>query len=1462
MRALIGGALAALFLASPLAAQYDNPGVFISPTTGTYTTASQSVRITWTHEHSLLSTSRVVTLNGANVTGTFNYQTQTGYADGSGVRAVSTGSVTLNPGANILAATICGGGGGTGCTTEEVLLTYAAPPPPAQRAGPVVNTAPHHGGYANFLRYGSTLSYTTPAYVSLDQERAVTLYYSSQAANSQPFIQFDVTDPSLEPAQQFSVRVLYGTVAQPLSNGSTVAYFSNQGGTPGGTVRLGVQVQAGTIVTGAYAVTLEVTSHWPVGSLSSSHGIRVLTMNRVGSPYGAGWGVQGLKRIHVQTDGLMMDEGDGSLRFFAGTGPSFTTPQGDFSTLARTTAGTYQRTWPDGAGALFSGTGQLLHAYTAMGDTTRYEYTGERLTRIVDPAGQAVVLDYNTANYLAGITTPGGRRSALSYSIADVAGVTEPDGTPALQQMTYSGGHRLDAWKDRAGGQWNVQYEAGGAVTVTAPQVTLNGSQPHRPATRVVPEKSRLVAASGQGTAASPMPRVTADSVYASVTDTRGVATRTWLDRYGEPLKVVGPLGHAVTWERNLHGQPVRVTQGSGVAVDLDWNTDGSLARSFDESRGLQADYGYQLLNGVSFLSRSSQGRADVEYDRGTRGEVLRVRVGPDTVARYTYDTRLRVKTVTDRAGHVVEYFYDGSAWKNADSVRTASPAGVQRSAYTYDAHGRPATVTDPAGTTSTMTFDALNRLRKHRAPGDSVLYGFDARGLAQVTDAAGRVYGFSRNALGWLESESDPGGRVSSYRYDAGGNVVGNTDRMGRTFSMRYDAVGRLDSLATPDVGTIRYGYDNPGGWWVWSERVGESRDTLYMDGSGQVYSAVSVMDGRRYEVQSTYREDGLRSQVAVRAGSPWAVAWQEVMNYGYDTRRRLATLTDPTAYTTTTVTYNTEGLPGSIAWPNASATLTLGYTPRHRIGSVQYSRPALNTGLGAGTLAYDILDRLQTRTSTDGKRVTQYGYDPLGRLSSRDESKQVYVPPPPFCSGSVSEPECQGSYDWAAIRNETFGYDVVGNRTGWTYSDSSGVSRNGTAAIHPQGPGNRYGTYAGWTLSYDSVGNLLSRTDGSQTYQYQWNSLGQLTGASTPTVGWIYYGYNGFGVRVRRTTAAGVTTRYLYDGDDLVAEVDASGNRIRTYTYWPGIDQPHSMRTWENGAGGTVHYYALDLPTNTVRGLFGTSGAITHSYQYSAFGEKLKQSEGTHNPLRFAARELDWQTGLYYVRARWYDPFLGRFLSEDPIGLEGGINQYTYAANDPINRRDPTGMIPCTAYWVQMGGLINDAMLLVSDGCDADDANAGRRSGRYDDGSGPRRPQGGHPWPLTIQERLRLDCISQGWLSPEAQALHGSVRYMTGNLGRLYNDPAAQAVTVSESTVIISAGPRGALRNHGARTLAFIVGHELGHIVQFRSYGEVRMSELWNGNQATQDMLENEADLFAYQHVKRSGPTCPMEN
>ena len=161
----------------------------------------------------------------------------------------------------------------------------------------------------------------------------------------------------------------------------------------------------------------------------------------------------------------------------------------------------------------------------------------------------------------------------------------------------------------------------------------------------------------------------------------------------------------------------------------------------------------------------------------------------------------------------------------------------------------------------------------------------------------------------------------------------------------------------------------------------------------------------------------------------------------------------------------------------------------------------------------------------------------------------------------------------------------------------------------------------------------------------------------------------------RVRRTAPDGTVVRYLYDGDDLLAELDgATGQTIREYTYYPGVDRPHSVRAAHSGA---TYYYATDHPGNVV-GLINGAQQLENEYRYVHFGEVQVVQENIGQPLRFAAREWDDLPGLYQVRARWYDPQSGRFVSEDPIGLAGGINPYVYANNNPINLRDPSGLKP----------------------------------------------------------------------------------------------------------------------------------------------------------------------------------------
>jgi RHS repeat-associated protein len=203
-----------------------------------------------------------------------------------------------------------------------------------------------------------------------------------------------------------------------------------------------------------------------------------------------------------------------------------------------------------------------------------------------------------------------------------------------------------------------------------------------------------------------------------------------------------------------------------------------------------------------------------------------------------------------------------------------------------------------------------------------------------------------------------------------------------------------------------------------------------------------------------------------------------------------------------------------------------------------------------------------------------------------------------------------------------------------------------------------------------------MVSKSKPGTTMNFKWDDLGQLDTAIVNGVA-TTYGYDGIGRRIRKTVN-GTTTQYLYDGNNIIAELDGSGNLLREYSYFPGIDQPLAMRQQSTGA---VYYYATE-DAGHVTALVNSSNSVVNTYQLDPFGNAISVSEGVTQPFRFAGSPFDAETGMYYMRARYYDPQLARFISEDPIGVSGGINPYAYAGNDPVNGRDPLGLWSCT--WI----------------------------------------------------------------------------------------------------------------------------------------------------------------------------------
>ena len=158
--------------------------------------------------------------------------------------------------------------------------------------------------------------------------------------------------------------------------------------------------------------------------------------------------------------------------------------------------------------------------------------------------------------------------------------------------------------------------------------------------------------------------------------------------------------------------------------------------------------------------------------------------------------------------------------------------------------------------------------------------------------------------------------------------------------------------------------------------------------------------------------------------------------------------------------------------------------------------------------------------------------------------------------------------------------------------------------------------------------------------------------------------------------------TEYYVHDGVNIVADLDENKELLRSYTYTPGYDNIISMTTY--GDSETNTYFYIRSHNNSVVALVDEAGSVAESYEYGAYGKttvfdvngnELEQS-ALGNRYTFQGREIDWSTGLYNFRARWYDQETGRWLSKDPIGINGGLNQYVFCGNNPVMFVDPEGL------------------------------------------------------------------------------------------------------------------------------------------------------------------------------------------
>jgi len=903
-------------------------------------------------------------------------------------------------------------------------------------------------------------------------------------------------------------------------------------------------------------------------------------------------------------------------------------PPGDFSTLTRNDGGTpadpsddtWVRRMKDGTEHLFSATGLHLETRDRNGNRTVHTYDGAgRLLSLTDPGGGVTTFGY-AGGALAGVTDPGGRTTQFSIDGAgNLLTVTTPDG--AVTQYSYDSRHRLVGRTDPRGAVTQYEYDGFGRLSRV---VHPTGEE----RTLVPSDAQGLLNSVPPGSPASPIP---ATAPFAQLTDGLSRTTEIQTDPLGAATQTVDPLGRTTGIQRNGHGLPLRITRPDGAVITLSYDTVGNLLSSeqLDPFTGLfRTSFTYEpVFNQVTGITDPKGNRTTINYD--AQGNPTHITDAMNNTTALAYDGRGLLTAVTDARGSITTFTYDG----RGNLIATTDPLGNATS-LNYDAAGNVVSSTDALGRTTSFVYDGMNRLiQVTDAAGGGTRYGYDGNGnLVEVTDAKGQATSFAYDPLNQLTQTTNPVGQSKTFAYDLGRNLTATTDAKGQTISFAYDAANQLIEKHLPTGEIVIFTYDLMGN--LTSAQDADSAFTFRYDARGRLTRVDTAATAAQAASSLTYGYDfnGNRLQLNATIGNSGVS-----QIYTHDALNRLTRMTSGIGGIVN-FTYDELSRRTGLARPNGVAT-TYSYDAASQLRSLVHA-----VG-GAPFASFNYTyDPVGNRTAmTEGAGTNAYAYDALNRLT-------------------------QSSHPQAGNPAESFTYDPVGNRTS---------AHLATGQVHDAG--NRLLEDSNFTYTYDANGNLSSKTSkatgGLTRYTYdpenQLIGVEQFTvaGGATPVLSALYR-YDALGRRIAKVVN-GVSTRFVYDNEDIVGEVDAANAVTALYTHGPGIDEPLAI----GRPTGTFLFHADGLGSITT--LTNTSGAPVRSYTYDSFGRIVGQTGTVANFYTYTGRELDPESGLFYYRARYYDPTIGRFLQEDPLELFGQRNFYVYVRNNAVNLVDPKGLL-----------------------------------------------------------------------------------------------------------------------------------------------------------------------------------------
>lgn len=708
--------------------------------------------------------------------------------------------------------------------------------------------------------------------------------------------------------------------------------------------------------------------------------------------------------------------------------------------------------------------------------------------------------------------------------------------------------------------------------------------------------------------------------------------------------KMTDSLGNEVVNSFDANGQLWKVTHRY-KKPDATFDVRDIVTRTFDaadrvktetDAEGNVTSFQYDESGNVIAVTDAEGHTARVEYDAMNRRTAVIDATGYRTETKYSL--RGDVVAVTNANDETVKFETDAIGRKTA----AIDPMGF-RSEFSYDENGNLVCMIDAnaqaglqtkntLGCTESRTYDELNRVTKitDAANGETV-FTYDYLGnRLTVKDAELKTWSFAWDDLGRLKSETDHSSKTITYKPDEANNVYEQTNRLAEVARITYDKANRptkVDYLKDNSIET--FGYDPAG-----NPNAAANASVAYSFIWDRLNRLTQKTDGRGKNLAFTFDKVGNILTKTTYQGS--------TTSYTYNAANRLVMLRNPD-YLQVDYQYDPAGRLLSRVTSAGARTTSQFDANGWQTKLTQYD--AANALISDVSYTRDRTGNILT--AVNGSGTTTYAYDPLYRLKTADYPNTA--------------------------NDELFTYDKVGNRK--TATKGSLTANSNT----------RYYNYTTGTnhLLDIRIGSTTGTVESGFTHDFEGRLTGQ-TGVGAKTLTWDAksrvktlggetYTYDPMDYRIGRSGGTLGSLDYFLEGEHLES-VYSGTNLYAKYFRGSSTDELVAGYLYDTDAKLKPFLFHHDNVTSTTA-VSGHNGGTLQSTSFSAFGSTQGTTGTSPNRLKYTGREDDG-TGLYYYRARYYDPAIGRFVSEDPLGFQAGINFFAYVENNPVNANDPSGL------------------------------------------------------------------------------------------------------------------------------------------------------------------------------------------